>query len=356
MHGNDTTRIPTSTYAPTQRPIQDGSSLRNASAVLIIPARTYEEDRVDHVKLAQRELCARCRGGFEGAMSFLNSKQIELPRPGPRSFRWAHHPTAESLDSSAMDGCPLCQMFLGGFARSNAATTEPKECTMWFYISSHARSATDDRILISDLSYGSTSSPGHFLLYDFYILQNRESRFDSREISALPDLKLGLEWVQTCIQDHGHHESKSVELPTRLIDLGGSTGHARIIDTNIIDARQNCHYVALSHCWGKRLPLSKTTKKNVHASATFMDLGSLEQTFKDAVAVTRALGYRYLWIDTLCILQDDESDWQIECSRMDSVFSNEWSQSRRWTHQTHSLASYSRGGCRVPVASAVRSR
>ena len=53
-----------------------------------------------------------------------------------------------------------------------------------------------------------------------------------------------------------------------------------------------------------------------------LDFDSLEQTFKDAITVRRALGYKYLWIDTLCIIPDAEGAWKKECSRMDTVFSN----------------------------------
>lgn len=47
----------------------------------------------------------------------------------------------------------------------------------------------------------------------------------------------------------------------------------------------------------------------------------LPQTFADAITVTRILGQRYLWIDSLCILQDSSDDWITESSRMDQVYS-----------------------------------
>ena len=50
----------------------------------------------------------------------------------------------------------------------------------------------------------------------------------------------------------------------------------------------------------------------------------LPQSFKDAVSITRGLGIQYLWIDSLCIIQDDVSDWETESSRMASVFSCSW--------------------------------
>ncbi|RBR13522.1 uncharacterized protein FIESC28_08150 [Fusarium coffeatum] len=49
-------------------------------------------------------------------------------------------------------------------------------------------------------------------------------------------------------------------------------------------------------------------------------VGNLPATFRDAVIATNQLGYQYLWIDSLCIVQDDNRDWETECPRMSSVF------------------------------------
>lgn len=81
-------------------------------------------------------------------------------------------------------------------------------------------------------------------------------------------------------------------------------------------------YVCLSHCWGHDgHPL--TTKIGTLAirkeSIPFDDLPSL---FADAVQITRSLGYRYIWIDSLCILQDSVEDWDRESKMMASVYSN----------------------------------
>lgn len=51
-------------------------------------------------------------------------------------------------------------------------------------------------------------------------------------------------------------------------------------------------------------------------------LHDLPQTFRDAVRITRALGIPYLWIDTLCIMQDSQEDWAKESSRMASIYTN----------------------------------
>jgi hypothetical protein len=86
-------------------------------------------------------------------------------------------------------------------------------------------------------------------------------------------------------------------------------------------------YVALSHCWGQ-LPTEEqkmfcTTQDNIGLRLQGFSVSELPQTFRDAVTVTRELGILYLWIDSLCIIQDGDNreDWNRESRRMESVFS-----------------------------------
>jgi hypothetical protein len=46
----------------------------------------------------------------------------------------------------------------------------------------------------------------------------------------------------------------------------------------------------------------------------------LSKTFQDAIKFLRKLGERYIWIDSLCIVQDDEEDWQLESAQMGKIF------------------------------------
>ncbi|KAK3994258.1 hypothetical protein QBC44DRAFT_286465 [Cladorrhinum sp. PSN332] len=51
-------------------------------------------------------------------------------------------------------------------------------------------------------------------------------------------------------------------------------------------------------------------------------LSDLSKTFKHTIEVTKSLGYKYLWIDSLCILQDSAEDFEIECAQMGDVYLN----------------------------------
>ena len=80
-------------------------------------------------------------------------------------------------------------------------------------------------------------------------------------------------------------------------------------------------YVALSHCWGKTKPA--ILKKHMLGPMTSgIEWSRLPKTFQDAIVVTRRLGSRYLWIDSLCIIQDSQEDCNKECRTMQSVYAN----------------------------------
>jgi hypothetical protein len=82
---------------------------------------------------------------------------------------------------------------------------------------------------------------------------------------------------------------------------------------------ETAHYMTLSHCWGIK-PVIRTTKATIQSYLTRLPIASLPNTFRDAVTVTRALGIRYLWIDSLCIIQDDANDWERESAVMGQIY------------------------------------
>ena len=81
------------------------------------------------------------------------------------------------------------------------------------------------------------------------------------------------------------------------------------------------HYATLSHCWGPTKPLS-TLAKDIDAFQTVgIRWEQLPKTFQDAIETTRRLSLRYIWIDSLCIVQDDVADWRRESALMGQVYS-----------------------------------
>jgi hypothetical protein len=127
-------------------------------------------------------------------------------------------------------------------------------------------------------------------------------------------------WLRTCIESHVQCNCNrtSQYSPTRIIDVGGLKlgQRPRILQDTVLSEP----YVALSHRWGVQgLPI--TTCKNLAGRGEGFDLAELSRTMRDAIDIVLALGYRYLWIDALCIIQDSPNDWLSEASKMSSVFS-----------------------------------
>lgn len=109
-------------------------------------------------------------------------------------------------------------------------------------------------------------------------------------------------------------------LPTRIIDLteNNMSRSLRLIETH---GQKRGRWAALSHCWGdpKASPL-KTTSATLAQHLEEIPLNALPETFLDAIRITRKLGLRYIWIDSICIVQDDERDWLKEAPLMGTVY------------------------------------
>lgn len=111
--------------------------------------------------------------------------------------------------------------------------------------------------------------------------------------------------------------------PTRLLDLGNPAQdgltNLRLITTTSCSLEG--YYTTLSHRWGQAefLQLKRHNLQELHRN---VPVAGLPQTFREAILASKALRIRYLWIDSLCIVQDDPSDWAYEASQMHMVYSN----------------------------------
>lgn len=81
------------------------------------------------------------------------------------------------------------------------------------------------------------------------------------------------------------------------------------------------NYIALSYCWGTDRFIT-TTSATIDAHKEHFNTSTLPQTFQDAIITTRRLGFRYLWIDALCIIQDSPEDKSKEINTMGAIYSN----------------------------------
>ena len=98
----------------------------------------------------------------------------------------------------------------------------------------------------------------------------------------------------------------------------------RLRERNYIDGisrGQKPAYVALSHAWGGAQPFRLMTE-NKPLLIRAIRIDDLPRTYRDAIIVTAMLGYSWIWIDSMCIIQDSQKDWEAEALLMGTVYSN----------------------------------
>ncbi|OCK74775.1 HET-domain-containing protein [Lepidopterella palustris CBS 459.81] len=122
--------------------------------------------------------------------------------------------------------------------------------------------------------------------------------------------------------DHNHGEqcngpalggTLSKQIPMLQID---------VVDECLIETTTAVRYFALSYVWGA-VDMSKTLKANLGGRLMKggLRVNALPKVIQDAIVFTKAFGERYLWVDALCIVQDDEDSKQRDIQQMDIVYS-----------------------------------
>ncbi|QSZ36552.1 hypothetical protein DSL72_006432 [Monilinia vaccinii-corymbosi] len=140
------------------------------------------------------------------------------------------------------------------------------------------------------------------------------------DLGSEANFEIARDWIQTCSSTH--YECPVVEerpLPTRVIHVGSHAREPYLLTTNGMKGK----YIALSHCWGGKIKDdSKLNKRTAKSFQTIISMVALPASFRDAILIARGLGFEFLWIDCLCILQDSSEDWEVESKNMGDVYRN----------------------------------
>lgn len=128
-------------------------------------------------------------------------------------------------------------------------------------------------------------------------------------------------WISFCCETHTSCDDAYTAFrhrkPTRLLDVGDYA--IRLCLTEELPPASDLEYLTLSHCWGNASIL-KLTQGNLDQLRQSIDFHDLPLTFQHAVIATRRLGFRYIWIDSLCIIQDSARDWEQESAVMGDIY------------------------------------
>lgn len=144
-------------------------------------------------------------------------------------------------------------------------------------------------------------------------------------------------WLDSCINGSSYHQKcnrvqeddKRFKIPTRLVDVGDARSDTvrLVVPGEDLLGVQNLEYLILSYCWGQSNEPAKTTRANLAGRRRCIGISRFPQTIKDAIALTRMVGMRYLWVDAICIVQAHAQDnyavdFRAEAPKMGAYYAN----------------------------------
>ncbi|KAH7074856.1 heterokaryon incompatibility protein-domain-containing protein [Paraphoma chrysanthemicola] len=254
----------------------------------------------------------------------------------PTRILCGHHRTVSSLVMSAEQGCQVCSAFweplsdTERLASINEQTHKPIESidwedpAAWFSVTSLHRATTGYQLRVYRPSRG---GPG---VSSFWVqptdnppLEVNESRWGNT--GSNESWSLAMTWMKDCLEFHDRcNEGRSTisSYPTRLLDIGDHKEdecNLRLVLS--ASTPISGPYCTLSHCWGQGsfIQLNRHTADLLYSGIA---LDQLPKTFKEAIIITKRLGVQYIWIDSLCIMQDEVSDWRQEAAKMHEAYYN----------------------------------
>ncbi|RDL37703.1 uncharacterized protein BP5553_05136 [Venustampulla echinocandica] len=265
-----------------------------------------------------------------------NSSNESLLPKDPIGFAW--HKCLDALAESARAGCPLCALVQTGVQTWLDHYREAERSYPgWrqFYKESEPIPTGERLWLTKRLGGGDgfivlarNSVTKHRVFYLTGVSFSVEagsaltSKFPwrpvERDSGSRQSLDVATSLVNNCVEKHERCAREVTPLPSRVLDVSSTGDMIRLIDC---PAGLSGKYICLSHCWGSSETLT-TTQESYEKRITGISLLHLPKTFLDAVIIARHLGIRYVWIDSLCIMQEDQDDWARESGRMADVYSN----------------------------------
>ncbi|KAJ0164874.1 hypothetical protein CTA2_12993 [Colletotrichum tanaceti] len=319
------------------------------------------ESLARHLKLAIMPLCKLCASiplenlppfplenfrrtlsGYPRFHHMVLKRHLHQKDTPLKQFGVQYHPDLDSLRKAASGGCALCQAVekeANALIEEIATLPQPRmgamQCEpswdMWLTRRSEPEGTRsgDGLWVVTRSSWESDSwlVPIASIVFASDEDDPRSSGSRDRVLREVPDqttLNHVTNWLKKCNQHshcHGHGKSS---LPTRLLDVGTADSASSTIRLVTPDSTLCDRYITLSYCWGQGTKHFTTTSETLRARQEGIDLETLPQTLRDAVIMTRSLGVRYLWIDSLCICQDDSKDWERQSAQMAAVYANSY--------------------------------
>ena len=260
--------------------------------------------------------------------------QILTKGKSDRDFHPHHSSASELLKCS----CHLCKILCDGLRSSscpldNAVKFGGDHALAFEYIVSLDGSIEESPLVIRFVALypnrkvekDATPASQRFFHQKILVVEsdaNEKEMVINRNTGSGESWRVASRWLERCFSTHpkcGQTQTPKW-LPDRLLDIGSrDSGSICLIETD--ETTQFLPYTTLSHCWGK-LEIKRLLTKDFDAMTKSIRTDELPKTFQDAITITRKLGIPYLWIDSLCIVQDSIEDWAQQSSVMGMVYQN----------------------------------
>ncbi|KAF8971856.1 heterokaryon incompatibility protein-domain-containing protein, partial [Flammula alnicola] len=245
---------------------------------------------------------------------------------------------SSSSDAGSGELCEICnklnletrnnrepgEYFLGAYARIKASKNCPF-CCMIFAAYPRTWRQPQDEITTDWNEQGFTTAMGARNLVFLNEETATSAHGSARVVQPQIDPELMKKWLKLCETHHTNMCAPNLALRTS--DNPSGLDILRVIDVQdqcIVDAAHGMRYIALSYVWGQVIPAVRLQKDNKAFLGTKGGLLRirlrLPHTISDAIDLVGGIGERYLWIDNLCLVQDDEDDMLHGIAHMDLVY------------------------------------
>jgi hypothetical protein len=189
----------------------------------------------------------------------------------------------------------------------------------------------DTKAAIPDLDFSSTLGTGSLSLISSWAKECASSHTKCHKIFGTNGLSQPGTWfpdrlIQVTLSESPSSTSTDLKVTARIVQKSNPADFPSKSTTGIT-------YISLSHSWGPApnpsAPLqgradTVLTASNLPRWQTDLPLDSLPLTFQDAIRICASLGFAYIWIDSLCILQDSREDWVAQSAVMGDVYKFAW--------------------------------
>ncbi|KAF1943504.1 hypothetical protein EJ02DRAFT_343095 [Clathrospora elynae] len=289
-------------------------------------------------------VCSTCRGLQKHLHGLDGTQEAES-----ESLLWLNTSLPKLRASSG--ACRACALLLNGILlhhdRFTSVNEESMRVTAESFTSKSGRNIQDH--LSVELRWQESDdhdcqdeehehTTGHAdLKLEFFTDGDGQSPFSAigrgRQTSESPLQNTGLATarglIKNCLESHAtcSRRGKPTTLPKRVLDLltGDDPKSMKLHESEYIhDERRYEHgeYVALCHVWGLAKGIPKTTLETLQSYKKSIPWSTLPRAYQEAVFFTRALGFRWLFIDSLCLIQDDTQETLEDSLNMDGIFGN----------------------------------